>query len=96
MLFVSTPDGVRVLDLLPVLPATWRDGRLTNVRLRGGHRASLDWRDAALVEATIEVGTNGPVRLVTPQSDDTVDVSAGQVLRWSNGRWALDESSEAG
>ena len=33
---------------------------------------------------------------VIAQSDDTVDVSAGQVLRWSNGRWAVDESSEAG
>lgn len=40
-----TPEGLRIVELLPDLPATWNGGEISNVRLRGGLAFSLRWAD---------------------------------------------------
>ncbi|MDE1146175.1 MAG: glycoside hydrolase family 95 protein [Azospirillaceae bacterium] len=41
------------IELLPALPAAWPTGRLSGVRVRGGGRLDLAWRDGRLDQATL-------------------------------------------
>ena len=60
------------IELLPALPKTWRQGRVTGLRARGGFTVDQSWQGGALVEATITAGRNGPckVRAAQPFSVD--------------------------
>ena len=51
------------IKFLPALPEAWPSGRVTGLRARGGFDVSLEWRDGALVEATLVSRSGRPVRL---------------------------------
>jgi alpha-L-fucosidase 2 len=53
------------VHLLPALPSAWREGTVTGLRARGGLVVDLQWRDGALVQATLTrvAGQDGPVRV---------------------------------
>jgi alpha-L-fucosidase 2 len=50
LLVQSTADGIR---LLPALPARWKAGRVTGVRVRGGATVDVAWKDGVLTEARV-------------------------------------------
>jgi alpha-L-fucosidase 2 len=56
------------LHLLPSLPASWRDGRVTGLKARGGFEVSLAWRGGTLAEVTITstLGQRARVRSSAP------------------------------
>ena len=42
------------IKLLPALPAAWKNGRVTGLRLRGGKvLKNLEWRDGEIVSSEI-------------------------------------------
>jgi alpha-L-fucosidase 2 len=50
MLVQSKPGQIRVL---PALPRQWPNGYLRGVRVRGGARVDVSWKDARLVEVVL-------------------------------------------
>jgi alpha-L-fucosidase 2 len=51
MLVQSTPDEI---ILLPALPKQWPDGNLKGIRVRGGAKLDLTWKDGKLTAVTLQ------------------------------------------
>jgi alpha-L-fucosidase 2 len=66
-------SGNGPLRLLPALPSTWKDGRATGLRARGGLTVDLEWKNGALTEATIHSNHSGEVQV----NSRTVKLRAG-------------------
>ena len=41
------------IELLPALPAAWKNGRVTGLRARGGYEVDLSWRDGRVEQYTL-------------------------------------------
>ncbi len=48
------------LHLLPALPSTWPEGRVTGLVARGGFEVSITWKDGTLTEAALLARRGGP------------------------------------
>jgi alpha-L-fucosidase 2 len=77
----QTPEGVRVLDLLPALPAAWPAGSVTGLRARGGFTVDARWADGQLAEATIHAGQDGPVCVQSGKAATVLTLRDGQTVR---------------
>ena len=47
------------IELLPALPASWKDGSFTGLRARGGYEINCTWRDGRVTEVVI-IGDKSP------------------------------------
>ena len=65
---VTSDPLVRILSLLPALPAAWPAGSITGLRARGGFGIDITWRDGTLDQATIRstLGTRCVLRSSDP------------------------------
>lgn len=75
--------GVRVIHLLPALPAAWADGSVTGLRARGGCEVDLRWRGGRLVAATVRT-LSGPATFVVRYGAETrpVSLESGKTYTW--------------
>ncbi len=51
---LRTDDGSHLIHLLPALPSSWSEGKISGLRARGGFEIDLAWEDGQLVRVHIQ------------------------------------------
>jgi alpha-L-fucosidase 2 len=70
-------NGVHLIDLLPALPAAWKNGSVTGLRARGGFVVDLAWRDGKLAKAVLHSPKGGTARVRAMGKIETLTLAAG-------------------
>ncbi len=68
--------------LLPALPATWPDGKISGLRARGGFEVDVVWRQGKLLFAKVRAWNGGPCRLRYGGVVRTVPMVKGMSFTW--------------
>jgi alpha-L-fucosidase 2 len=63
------------LQLLPALPAAWKDGRVHGLCARGGFEVDVTWRAGKVAELRVLSKAGGTLRMANPFGDREVRVS---------------------
>ena len=66
MLLQSHGEGIK---LLPALPLSWSEGRVTGLRARGGYTLDFAWTKSLVTEAVVTCAVSGPCCLEAPGLD---------------------------
>ena len=69
--------GVHLIDLLPALPAAWKNGSVTGLRARGGFEVDLAWRDGKLAKAVLRAPQGGKARVRAKGKIETLTLAPG-------------------
>ncbi|MDO5971778.1 glycoside hydrolase N-terminal domain-containing protein [Flavivirga aquimarina] len=68
------------INLLPALPDAWADGSIKGLRARGGFEVDMEWKDGALVKATICANQKGTFRLAYQgKSKGKISLKKGEI-----------------
>jgi alpha-L-fucosidase 2 len=67
-----------VIEFLPALPTTWKDGSFEGLRVRGGGIVSARWENAQLVEASLKTPHAGAFTIKLPENSLNLDVKLNQ------------------
>ncbi|MFD1198646.1 glycoside hydrolase N-terminal domain-containing protein [Brucella gallinifaecis] len=78
MLVQSRPGEIR---LLPALPEKWSEGRVSGIRVRGGHVIDMEWSDRTITLLTIKGGSDCTISIRHPQGIKDIQVLADCVVR---------------
>ena len=66
----TTPDGLRLIHLLPALPDAWSEGSVHGLRARDGLTVDVEWKEGRVLRArlcadrTIDIAVRSPSPLV--------------------------------
>ena len=77
---LGTPEN-RVLEILPALPASWKQGRICGIKARGNFEVSIDW-NAERIQVQVRSLTDNTLRVKCPAGTvpDT-DLTDGLIVR---------------
>ena len=71
-------SGESEIRLLPALPDTWDNGKVTGICARGGFEISMEWENHNLKKVSIFAKQGGRTTLINGNSQKTVSLKAGQ------------------
>jgi alpha-L-fucosidase 2 len=74
-------EAIRIIDLLPALPAAWPAGEVRGLRARGGLEVDLRWSAGRLAEVAVRSERGGSVRLRYGDRARDIQVAPGGVMR---------------
>ena len=75
MLVQSTEDTI---TLLPCLPDSWPDGRVKGIRTRGGFEVDLEWKNGALVKASVRSIAGRPCTIIHNGTKAALQLQKGE------------------
>jgi len=67
------------IELLPALPAAWKNGAVSGLCARGGYELSFAWKDGQVTTATIKAKKAGKVTLLYNGKTKTLKLKEGEV-----------------
>ena len=73
-----------IVHLLPALPDTFANGRVTGLRARGGFEVAIDWKNGKLEQATIQARQSKPLKVRYAGKEVTVQAKAGKEYRFAS------------
>jgi alpha-L-fucosidase 2 len=79
----SPAEDRYVIDLLPALPAAWRNGLVAGLKARGGFEVGMEWREGTLIKATIHSLSGRPARLRYGTLTREVKIARGATFEWN-------------
>lgn len=73
-----------IIQLLPALPADWKDGKFSGLKARGGFEVAAQWKEGQLMTATVKSAKGNKFR-VWYNGDylETSDLKAGDTWEWN-------------
>ena len=74
----SMVNGQWSIELLPALPAAWKEGKVSGLCARGGYEVSFEWKGGYVRNCSIKSKTNSTVNLLYNGQQKTVKLKAGQ------------------
>ena len=77
MLIQSTPDEITIL---PALPQQWPSGNLTGVRVRGGAKVDITWKDGKLSQFGIQSNHATKYRVTYHQQTAEIQIHPGKIV----------------
>jgi alpha-L-fucosidase 2 len=69
------------LHLLPALPKAWSNGRVSGLRARGGILVAMEWREGALVAASLESSVSQKCTIIHAPKHCRVTDAVGKEVR---------------
>ncbi len=67
--------------VLPALPASWPNGRVSGLVARGGYVIGIEWKAGVLTQLTVESKNGGPCTLKYKAKKTKVDMKPGSSLK---------------
>lgn len=71
-MLVQSQNGY--IELLPALPAAWKEGSFDGLRVQGGGAVSARWKDAMLQAVVLEAIVEGTFRIKLPEDLSTLQL----------------------
>ncbi len=72
-------DGSVVIDLLPALPKSWDEGKVSGLRARGDFTVDLEWSGGRVSKATLHSGHGGTAVVRVNGNDQPLTLKAGEI-----------------
>lgn len=66
------------INILPALPAEWKEGKLKGFKVRGGHTVDLEWKEGRATKITIIGGWQNDLKIKGPDGMITLTVKPGK------------------
>jgi alpha-L-fucosidase 2 len=74
-----------IIHLLPALPDTWPDGKVSGLRARGGFEVDIEWKQGKLEQATIHAIKGGDLRIYSNGSlSNVISLKEGESMAWKD------------
>jgi alpha-L-fucosidase 2 len=73
----ASKNGIYMIDILPALPAAWKDGSISGLRARGGFGVEIFWKNKKLSKAIISSVNGGSAYIRTHGHIQKITLLAG-------------------
>lgn len=78
MLVYTEPGKI---ELLPAWPKEYADGKLTGIRMYGGHVLNLEWKDGQLLGARLKAHQDETLQIHYRGKEKSLQVHKGQMYQ---------------
>lgn len=74
-------SSLNEIDLLPAVPAQWKDGKVSGLCARGGYVVDMSWKNGRVTELSISTKVGGTTTVLVNGSKKKITLKAGETRR---------------